>query len=275
VVGDPVAVVEFGDTVAADRARRLSAMEYSSYSDPAVAAFVAIPALLVVLLLWGTRAAGRRSGADAAALQRTSLVVGAISIGWLALTWAVAEAGVLREWERTPPPLFGLVIGILALACALAFSRLGGNLASFLPLWALVGVQGFRLPLELAMHTMYERGIMPGEMTYTGRNFDIVTGATAIAVAAALLTGHAGRRLVLLWNVLGLGLLVNVVTVAILATPRFKYFGDERLNVWVTYPPYVWLPAAMVLAALAGHLVIFRALAQPARNGAASPSFRP
>jgi hypothetical protein len=32
----------------------------------------------------------------------------------------------------------------------------------------------------------------------------------------------------------------------------------------VTYPPFVWLPAVLVLAALAGHLVIFRALLAPA-----------
>ena len=62
------------------------------------------------------------------------------------------------------------------------------------------------------------------------------------------------------WNILGVVLLVNVVAVAILATPRVRYFGDDRLNVWVTYVPYVWLPAVMVLAALAGHLLIFRAL---------------
>jgi hypothetical protein len=63
------------------------------------------------------------------------------------------------------------------------------------------------------------------------------------------------------WNILGLALLINVVSVAILGTPRFRYFGEEHLNVWVTYPPFVWLPAVMVLAALAGHLLIFRALA--------------
>jgi hypothetical protein len=28
----------------------------------------------------------------------------------------------------------------------------------------------------------------------------------------------------------------------------------------ITYPPFVWLPAVMVLAALAGHLIVFRAL---------------
>jgi hypothetical protein len=101
---------------------------------------------------------------------------------------------------------------------------------------------------------------MPEYMSYSGRNFDIVTGAGAFLVAALILAGRGGRRLAAAWNVLGLALLINVVTVAILGTPRFRYFGEDQLNVWVTHPPYVWLPAVMVLAALAGHLIIFRAI---------------
>ena len=41
-----------------------------------------------------------------------------------------------------------------------------------------------------------------------------------------------------------------------LSTPRFAAFGPDRLNIFVTYPPFVWLPAVLVLAALAGHLII-------------------
>lgn len=110
------------------------------------------------------------------------------------------------------------------------------------------------------MHALSERGIMPVQMSYSGRNLDVVTGATAVIVAFLVARGYAGRRLVLAWNVLGLGLLVNVVTVAILSTPRFAAFGPDRLNVFVTYAPFVWLPAVLVLAALTGHFVIFRAL---------------
>ena len=62
------------------------------------------------------------------------------------------------------------------------------------------------------------------------------------------------------WNVAGLLLLVNIVAVAILSTPRLAMFGPDQLNVFVFYPPFVWLPAVLVLAALAGHLIIFRAL---------------
>jgi hypothetical protein len=47
--------------------------------------------------------------------------------------------------------------------------------------------------------------------------------------------------------------------VAVLSTPVFAVFGSYRLNTFVTYVPFVWLPAVMVSAALAGHLIIARA----------------
>jgi hypothetical protein len=181
----------------------------------------------------------------------------------MAIAWIAGASGILREWDRTPPPLAFLVGSIAGLAIAMTYSRFGTRVSSAIPLCVLVLVQGFRLPLELAMHGMYARGIMPVQMSYEGYNFDVVTGALAIVVALLVAMGYAGRGIVAAWNVLGLALLINVVTVAILATPRFRFFGDESLNVWVTYPPFVWLPAVMVLAALTGHLLIFRALRLP------------
>lgn len=231
-----------------------------NYADPAVAAFIVIPLSLVAALMWGTAVAWRRSGAGPGASTRAAIVGGAAALIWMAITWAAAESGILRNWDQTPPPFAFLVLAIVVLAVAIAWSPLGLRLARFIPLWILVAVQSFRLPLELAMHEMYERGIMPEQMSYSGLNFDILTGATAIIVSAVVWSGRGGRRLVATWNVLGLLLLINIVTVAILATPRFRYFGDEALNTWVMDAPFVWLPAVMVLAALAGHFVIFKAL---------------
>ncbi len=235
-----------------------------SYADPAVAAFIVIPLLLVALLLWGTATAWRRSGATREAAMRVTLTVGAAAAIWMAATWMIAATGVFRNWFATPPPFAFLVLSIVALSVVLAFGRVGRHLARFLPLWTLVAVQGFRFPLELAMHALYLRGVMPQEMSYSGRNFDIVTGIAALVLASLILrgtlSGPAARRTVAFWNTLGLLLLINVVAVGVLGTPRFRFFGDDRLNVWITYPPFIWLPAVMVLAALAGHLVIYRAL---------------
>jgi hypothetical protein len=235
-------------------------------THPATWAFVAIPVLLVAALACGVAVGSSRLGERGAAGRRAAFIVVA-GAAWMIATWVLAARGVFRQWDTMPAPFGLLIIAIVGLACLITFDSSGRQLALGVPLWALVAVQGFRLPLELAMHEMYVRGVMPEQMTYTGRNFDIVTGITALIVGALLWAGRCPRWLVAMWNVMGLALLLNVMVVAILSTPRFAYFGStpDRLNVWVTYPPYVWLPAVMVLAALAGHLVIFRALATAPR----------
>ena len=229
-----------------------------SLADPPVLAFVLLPAALAIVFVWGVAAAWRRTGQPARAGQ-AALRAAAGTLIWMGVTFAVADRGVLLDWHRTPPPFALLVVSIVTLAMAIAFSPLGARLAQ-LPIWTLVAVQAFRLPLEIAMHALVSRGLMPDQMSYSGRNFDILTGATAIVVAALARAGMGGRRLVAVWNIAGLALLVNIVTVAILSTPRFAAFGPERLNVFIAHAPFVWLPAVLVLAAIAGHLIIFRAL---------------
>jgi hypothetical protein len=234
-------------------------------SEPAVAAFVVIPVLLAVALVWAAFDAWRHAGASVSSARRAAVVTGAGTAAWMALTWSVAASGILQRWEATPPPFAFLVLGVLIVSVTLSFGRLGTRIAQETPLWVLVAVQSFRVPLELAMHALIERGIMPVQMSYSGRNLDIVTGATAVIVAALVKAGVGGRRLVGAWNVLGLALLANVLTVAMASTPRIRYFGDDRVVTFVTYVPFVWLPAVMVLAALAGHLMVFRALAHGQR----------
>ena len=231
-----------------------------SFTDAEVAAFIILPVLLVAALIAGVWWSWRLAGESAPRAWRAAAILTVASAAWMAVTWELAAFGTLRQWNSTPPPFAVLVFTIIVIALRLTFSTVGRRLATHVPLWALVAIQTFRYPLELAMHRLSERGIMPEQMSYSGLNFDIVTGITAALVAGFVITGRAGRKVVLAWNVLGSVLLLNIVTIAILSTPRFRAFGNDRLNVFITYPPFVWLPAVLVLAALAGHLVIFRAL---------------
>jgi hypothetical protein len=189
-------------------------------------------------------------------VKRVRFTVAAVA--WVAGVSAASYAGLFMP--RGGPPVFALlVVAVIVLGITLARSKSGDTL-SRLPLAVLVGFQGFRLPLELLMHRAYREGLMPVQMSYSGRNFDIVTGATALILAIALALGRVPKRLVQAWNVMGVLLLANIVGVAILSTPAFAYFGPDRLNVWVMWMPYTLLPAVMVLAAWAGHLIVFRAL---------------
>jgi hypothetical protein len=233
------------------------------FSDAPVAAFIWLAVLLTGALIAATFYSHRAAGTPAHDTFRVTALTALAAAAWLALTWWLASAGLLQRWERVPPPFMLLMLVALSLAIFIAAGPLGRVVVSTIPLWALIVVQGFRLPLEFAMHAMYERGIMPVQMSYSGRNFDVLTGASALVVAAMMVARRAGPRIAWLWNLAGLGLLLNVMIVAVLSTPLFRMFGDGQLNTWVADPPFVWLPAVMVPAALAGHLLIFRALSRP------------
>jgi len=222
--------------------------------------FIVLPLLLAAGFVLASEWAGRRLGETAAGRRRRTVALGLATLAWLALTWAVAASGVLRRWEAVPPPLVFLVLAVLAIGIGVPWSPLGTRLVRGLPLWVLVGSQVFRFPLELVMHRAYLEGVMPVQMSYSGQNWDILTGIAAVGLALWLLRGGAPRWAVVAWNLGGLALLVNVVTVALMSTPAVRWFGDDRLNVFVTYPPFVWLPAVLVTAALMGHVLVWRTL---------------
>jgi len=110
------------------------------------------------------------------------------------------------------------------------------------------------------MHQAAVTGIMPEQMTFTGDNFDILTGLTALPVAWLAASGWAPRWLVVGWNLMGSVLLVVIVGIAGASMPGIAAFGPERLNTWIADPPYIWLPGVLVQGALLGHLVVWRKL---------------
>lgn len=184
---------------------------------------------------------------------------------WLAAFAGLAASGVLERFDARPPPLMLAIVAILAAAITLARSSLGRALADELPIAALVGVHAFRLPLELVMHEAARAGIMPVQMSFSGWNFDVVTGLTAIPVAWLASTGRAPRWLLLAWNALGSILLLTIMTIAIVSTPVVAAFGRGAAeNTFVVHVPYVWLPSVMVAFAFAGHLLLWRRLPQSA-----------
>jgi hypothetical protein len=207
-------------------------------------------------LFWAARRLGHAS-ADA---MRAAVHAGIGVALWLGLTLAAASSGLLA-FGPMPPPLVLLFIPIVGGALGLGFSRTGERLAMGLPLAALVGVHAFRFPLEIIMHRAYTEGVMPVQMSYSGLNFDVATGASAILLAILLLKRRVPLRVVRIWNWMGALLLLNVVVIAFLSAPSsLRVFLNEPANTWITHPPFVLLPTVMVFTAFMGHILIHRRL---------------
>ena len=102
----------------------------------------------------------------------------------------------------------------------------------------------------------------PEWMTFEGRNFDIIAGITAPFIAYFGLTKNkVNRQVILIWNYICLGLLINIVVNALFSVPSpIQKFAFDQPNIAILNFPFSWLPTFIVPIVLFGHLASIRQL---------------
>lgn len=233
--------------------------------DPPTTLVVAFTALtLAVVAAWIGLA---RQAAPAGDGARWTIRAVGVSIVWLALHTAFAASGIL-EGNRMPPPILFYLAPTMLLGVALASSRIGARFAT-LPLGLLVGLQAFRLPLEAILHSLHGSGDVPIQMTWSGLNFDVVTGVVAAVLGLLSLRRELPLWLVAAFNVLGSVLLVAVIAIAITSAPTpFRQFTEGPPLVLPFHVPFHWIVSVHVWTALVGHIILARALLDRKRASA-------
>jgi hypothetical protein len=209
--------------------------------------FALLPLLVGGTVVWAIR---RTSGRSAGIWAGATLTL------WLVLTGGLAGSGFLDQWN--PPRmlfLFGSILIFLFWSARQSWTQRLGDLS----LKWLVGFQAFRIAVEVLLHQAVQEGVAHPTMTWTGTNFDILPG-----ISALLLCPFADRlrpRSLQIWNVAMAVVLIFTVVTAVLAAPTpFRQIGGNPPNVFVASFPFVWLPAVLVTSAWLGHIVLFRRL---------------
>jgi hypothetical protein len=186
----------------------------------------------------------------------------------------LASTGLLLSFSLPPRPLLAAWVGFFWLSWVSRKSAFGATLTS-LPIGYLVLLQAFRLPLELVMHRLASERVMPREMSFQGLNFDILTGMLAVVVGIGLLRFRWPTWTAWVFQIVGLGLLLNVIGVAVRTMPGAPArIVTEVPNVWVAFPPFVLLPAMLVPLAGWLHYRLFLRLMRPASARDASSEVR-
>ena len=122
----------------------------------------------------------------------------------LAAAQLALRGKLLPPAEGGAPPFALLMVPGLVLTLLAALSPLGARLADRLPFAALIGFQAFRIPLEALLYAFHTQGRLPVQMTFAGRNFDVLTGIAAIGIAWMAARGKAGSKAIMAWNLAGL-----------------------------------------------------------------------
>ena len=193
----------------------------------------------------------------------TSLVL----LLWLALTGFLALKGVFQNTSAVPPRLALVMVPALLLIILLMVTKKGRSFSDSLDLRKLTLVHIVRIPVEVILYLLATHKLIPGLMTFAGRNFDIISGITAPIIYFTCFTGGDGnsrvrnRTLLLAWNFICLALLLNIIINAVLSLPfPFQQFAFDQPNAAVLYFPFTWLPVFIVVIVLYSHLAAIRQL---------------
>jgi len=175
---------------------------------------------------------------------------------WLGILAALSFLGVFENFSILPPRIFIAVFPSIILILSLLFSKSFFKVIQQIPPAWLIYIQSFRIILELVLWMGFIAGFIPFQMTFEGFNYDIVVGITALMGGFVFFARGRFRKLeAFIWNIFGIMLLINIVTIAVISTPSpFRIFFNEPANTIIAYFPFIWLPGFLVPFALAMHL---------------------
>jgi hypothetical protein len=175
--------------------------------------------------------------------------------------WSLS--GRMEDFSVFPFNFMPVLLIPMIAAIAWISSSAVSQVLSNLPPADIIRLQSFRFFVEVLLWLLFTQNLLPVQMTFEGRNFDIVAGITAPIVAYLASRGKISRGGLIAWNVFGLCLLINIVVTAVLSTPSpWRIFMNEPANYIVTYFPISWLPGLLVPLAYYLHFLSIRQLVQ-------------
>lgn len=184
-------------------------------------------------------------------------------LGWLVFIYAWSRFGIFSNFKHFPFNAAPVMLIPLITILIFTFSKPVKALLLHIPQENIIKLQVFRFYVEVLLWALFTSSLLPVQMTFEGRNFDIVTGVTAVLLTTRLsgfiLLNKLPKFVIILWNIMGLLLLINIVIIAILSMPTpFRYFMNEPATTVVTGFPISMLPAFLVPLAYMLHILSLR-----------------
>ncbi len=173
------------------------------------------------------------------------------------------------EDESTVPPRFGLLfVPPVLLIISMFITKSGQDFMNRLDIKQLTLLHTIRIPVEFVLYFLFLLKAIPQIMTFEGRNFDIIAGLTAPIIFYFGFYQHKiPNKILILWNIICLGLLMNIIIIALLSTKTFlQKFGFDQPNIAIAYFPFNWLPSVVVPLVLFSHLASIRQLSAALRK---------
>jgi len=175
---------------------------------------------------------------------------------WLAILAHLAWLGFFAHPSQMPFRILGGLVLPVAAGLLLLGQRGFRLFVRVLPLRGLIWIQTFRIPLEIIQWIGFEGEYVPVQMTFMGLNYDIMVGLSALLAGSAFFRRDRVRRTeALIWNLFGLGLLLNMQVVLIFSVPSPFQVWESEIPYWsIGTAPFIWIPGFLTPVGILAHV---------------------
>jgi hypothetical protein len=224
-------------------------------------AFIALTIISFVVLLKFIFHAISKTSWEASKKKRIKLTIASAIIAWTAFVSIWSATGKMEDFSMFPLNVMPVLAVPMITILIFTFSKSTQTIIANLTHAQLIALQSFRIFVELLLWRLFVLDKMPVQMSFEGRNWDVLTGITALVVAYLASLKRISNTGILIWNLFGLGLLINILSIAILSMPTpFRVFMNEPSNTIVTQFPVSLLPGLLVPLAYGLHFLSLRKL---------------
>ena len=197
------------------------------------------------------------------ATRKSKLII-SILFSWAFVQSFIGYTGFYTITNSIPPRFMLMILPPIALIIILFITKGGKRFIDNLDLKWLTLIHLVRLPVEIVLYGLFLAKAVPQIMTFEGRNLDIIMGVSApLVFYFSHIKNKLSKRGLLVWNLMGVILVLNVAITGILSTPiAFQQFGFEQPNIAVLYFPFNLLPSLIVPLVLFSHFASIRRIIQ-------------
>jgi hypothetical protein len=219
-------------------------------------------AICLVFIIAGVNVALKKAGGGKKVSKKILTGTIAFIAVWVALLLILSNAGFFSDFSWLPPRPILIIVIPLPIILLITFSEKGTQLIRSVPPQWIVWMQSFRVGVEVLLLAAFINGNLPVQMTFEGRNFDILSGLLALPVGYILSRKKKyAVKLAIAFNIIGLLLLLNILVIAALSMPTpIRYFMNEPSNTLVAEFPFILLPGVLVPMAYGLHIFSLRQL---------------
>ncbi|HEU5147132.1 MAG TPA: hypothetical protein VFT90_10475 [Chryseosolibacter sp.] len=195
------------------------------------------------------------------------LVISLVAWAVFVSVWSLSAR--MSDFSIFPFNLMPVILVPIVVAIIFISSKNFGEILRHIPPGNLIRLQSFRFFVEVLLWMLFIAELLPIQMTFEGRNWDILAGFSAPIIAVLAAKGRISSTAIVIWNIICLGLLVNIVVIAVLSTPSpWRAFMNEPANYIVTYFSISWLPGFLVPLAYYLHFMSIRQMSLGIRDWA-------